>query len=39
MFLDMRSEMCEKFVYKHAESVEYVKNQPIFKKFTNFKGK
>ena len=23
-------EICEKFVYKHSETIEYVKNQPTF---------
>ena len=32
------SEVCEKFVYKHSETTEYEKNQPTFKKFTNFTG-
>ena len=29
-------ETCEKFVYKHTETIEYVKS---FKKLTNFTGK
>ena len=31
--------MCEKFVYKHSETIEYVKISLLFKKFTNFTGK
>ena len=31
--------ICEKFVYKHSEKKEYVKNSLLFKKFTNFTGK
>ena len=31
-------EICEKFVYKHSETLEYVKISILFKKFTNFKG-
>ena len=31
--------MCEKFVYKHSEAIEYVKNNPTFEKFTNFTSK
>ena len=23
-------EICEKFVYKHSETIEYIKNQPTF---------
>ena len=32
-------EIREKFVYKHSETIEYVKNCPLFKKFTNLTGK
>ena len=31
-------EKCEKFVHEYSETVEYVKHQPLFKKFTNFTG-
>ena len=29
----------EMFIYKHAETIEYVKNSLLFKKNTNFPGK
>ena len=29
-FWDSAHEKCEKFVYKHSETVEYVKNKPTF---------
>ena len=32
-------EICEKFVYKHLETIEYNKISLLFKKFTNFTGK
>ena len=32
-------EICEKFAYKHSETIEYVKTSLRFKKFTNFTGK
>ena len=43
-FRDIRTdvyacEICEKFVYKHSETIEYVKNYPTFKNFTKFKSK
>ena len=32
-------EICEKFVYKHSETIEYVKFKPLFKESTDFTGK
>ena len=32
-------EICEKFVCKHSETIEYVKISLHFKKFTNLTGK
>ena len=32
-------EICEKLVYKHSETTEYVKISLLFKEFTNFTGK
>ena len=32
-------EVCEKFVYKHSETIEYVKNLPTFKKIYKLYGK
>ena len=32
-------EIFEKFVYKHSETIEYVKISLLYKKFTNFTGK
>ena len=29
-------EICEKFVYKHSQTIDYVKNSLLFKKLTNF---
>ena len=31
--------ICKKFVHRHSETTEYVKNYLLFKKFTNFTGK
>ena len=31
--------MCNKFVYKHSERLEYAKNYPTFKKLTSFTDK
>ena len=31
-------EVCEMFVYKHAETIEYIKKLPAFKKNKNFTG-
>ena len=32
-------EICENFVYKHSETIEYFKISLLFKKFANFTGK
>ena len=32
-------EICENFVYKHSETIGYVKISLLFKKFTKFTGK
>ena len=32
-------EICEKFIYKYSEAIEYVKISLLFKKFKNFTGK
>ena len=31
--------ICEEFVYKHSETIEYVKTSLLFKTFTKFMGK
>ena len=32
-------EICEKFVYKHSETIDMLKINLLFKKFTNLRGK
>ena len=32
-------EVCERFVYKHSEAMEYLKISLLFKKFENFTSK
>ena len=41
LLFEMRArEICEKFVYKHSETIEcMLKITLLFKKFTNFTGK
>ena len=39
LFETCAREIYPKFVYKHSETTEYVKNSLIFMKLTNFTGK
>ena len=39
IFEECAREICEEFVYKHSETIEYVKTNLRFKTFTKFMGK